>query len=237
MNCSTAVLVLAGALAGNIGAVFFVGAFHAPAFLQAGPRGVPAGQATSPAAPGTPIEKQPTTLSKTKDVADIVHSFFTIAGIVVGGYWTWMLFVKKRQKYPRAKVTHAIAHKPLAHGQRLLHVATSVSNPGEVLLCLVSGFTRVQQVLPVPHEFAEAVRKGEDPVKVGETEYAWPLLGERTWNWQAEPHEIEPGESEEIHCDFVVDNQATTLEIYTYFRNKEKPGRQIGWNVTTLYDL
>jgi hypothetical protein len=182
-------------------------------------------------------DPQKTGLSKAKDFADIVHSFFTVVGIVVGGVWTYMLFIKKRQRYPRAKATHTITHKPLGHHRVLLHVTTCISNPGEVLLRLVSGFTRVQQLLPPPPEFVAAMNKGEDPVRQTDTEYLWPLVGERTWNWEKAPHELEPGENEEVHCDFVIADTLRTLEIYTYVKNDAKPNREIGWNLTTIYDL
>lgn len=174
---------------------------------------------------------------KAKDFADIVHSFFTVVGIVVGGIWTYMLFIKKRQRYPRAKTTHTITHKPLGHNLVLLHVAINISNPGEVLLRLVSGFTRVQQLLPPPPEFIAAIKKGEDPVRQKDTEYPWPLVGERTWDWEKQPHEVEPGEDEEVHCDFVIPDTLRALEIYTYVKNEAKPSREIGWNLTTIYDL
>ncbi|HTT33807.1 MAG TPA: hypothetical protein VMH48_09410 [Methylomirabilota bacterium] len=188
------------------------------------------------AAPGS--EDAPKTgLSKAKDFADTVHSVFTVLAIVVGGFWTYMLFIKKRQRYPRAKATHAITHKPLGHNRVLLHVTTDISNPGEVLLRLESGFTRVQQLLPPPPDLVAAIKKGDDPVPPGKTEYPWPLVGERIWDWKAQPHEVEPGENEEVHCDFVIADTHRTLEIYTYVKNEAKANREIGWNLTTIYDL
>lgn len=190
-----------------------------------------------PAAASDSEDTPKTGLSKAKDFADIVHSFFTVLGIVVGGVWTYMLFIEKRQRYPRAKATHAITHKPLGHNSVLLHVTTDISNSGEVLLRLESGFTRVQQLLPPPPEVVAAIKKGGDPVPAGKTEYPWPLVGERTWDWKAQPHEVEPGENEEVHCDFVIADTHSTVEIYTYVRNEAKPNREIGWNLTTIYDL
>lgn len=180
---------------------------------------------------------KPTTLEKLKDIADIAQSISTVLAVLVGGWWTYRLFVKKRQDYPRATITHSVIHKPLATGHYLLHVAINVKNTGEILLRLASGFTRVQQVLPPPKEFLEAVQRRDDPVKQGDTEYPWPLIVQRNFEWEKSPRELEPAEEEEIHCDFVVDAEATTLEIYSYFKNKEKPGREIGWNLTTIYDF
>ena len=192
---------------------------------------------TDPAKSTGPEDAKKTGLSTAKDFADTLHSLFTVLGIVVGGIWTYMLFVRKRQRYPRAEATHTITHKPLGHNRVLLHVTTSICNPGEVLLRLVSGFTRVQQLLPPPPEFLSTVKKGEDPVQQGATEYPWPLVGERTWDWKTGPHEVEPGEKEEVHCDFVIADTLHSLEIYTYVKNEAKQSREIGWNLTTIYDL
>jgi hypothetical protein len=92
-------------------------------------------------------------------------------------------------------------------------------------------------MLPAPPEFLDAVRQGEDPVDAGSTEYLWPSLGERRTNWEASPRELEPGEVEEIHYDFAIDSEAETIEVYSYFKNSEKRGREIGWSLTTLCDL
>jgi hypothetical protein len=176
-------------------------------------------------------------LAQAKDVADVAQSVFTVLGIVVGGVWTYLLFVKRRQRYPRAKVGHKITHKRLPGDRHLLHVVTEVSNTGEVLLTLGSGLTRVQQVLPPPSDLVKVVRNGKDPVGPADTEYPWPCVGERLRDWTNDPREVEPGETDEIHWDFIVEPDAQTLEIYSYFKNVTKEGREIGWNLTTMYDL
>lgn len=196
--------------------------------------------AEAPASPekiSRPPQDAPTGLSRVKDVAEIVKSAFTVLGLVVGGVWTYLLFVRKRERYPRAKITHSVTHYDLPGGDRLLHVVSSVTNVGGVLLSLVSGVTRVQQMLPAPDEFVRIVGEGDDPVRNGGTEYPWPSLGERRTHWEKSPRELEPGESEEIHYDFVIDSEATTVEVYSYFKNSAKRRREIGWNLTTLYDL
>ncbi len=196
--------------------------------------------AQAPAPPekiGGSQQDAPTRLSQAKDVTEIVKSAFTVLGILVGGFWTYMLFVRKREKYPRAKITHSVTHNVLPGDHRLLHVVAIVTNVGGVLLSLESGITRVQQMLPVPPEFLNVVRERGDPIKEGDTEYLWPSLGERRMHWEKNPRELEPGENEEIHYDFVIDSEATRVEIYSYFKNTAKHRREIGWHLTTLYNL
>ncbi len=184
-----------------------------------------------------PAGKGTTGLSKVKDFSESVKNFVTAGGIVLGGLWTWLLFIKKREKFPRANLTHTLTHRPLANGDRLLHLAVNVSNIGESLLSLVSSKAWVQQVLPPPEDFIAVLKKAGDPVKPGETEYLWPSLGGRETDWHDAPIEIEPGESDQIRYDFVVDAEAETVQIYTYFKNAKKKEREIGWHLTSIYDL
>jgi len=183
--------------------------------------------------------KENSTLWTVKDTADTVKSIAEIIGLAVGGFWTWILFVKNRQDYPRAKITHAISHRVLPNGSRLLRVRCTVTNIGQVFLRLDSAFVWVQQMLPLPADFQAALDAGKDPLAVldpSESEYGWPRVGERKCDWAASPREVEPSEEDYIQFDFVVDGDAQLLEIYSYFKNERKK-REIGWSETTVYDL
>ncbi len=50
-------------------------------------------------------------------------------------------------------------------------------------------------------------------------------------------HEIEPGESQQFLVHYVIDADIQTILVYTYFRNVERPRRNLGWTLTTIYDL
>lgn len=41
-----------------------------------------------------------------KDFASVVQSLGIYIGLIVGGYWTYRVFIQNRQKYPRANLTH-----------------------------------------------------------------------------------------------------------------------------------
>lgn len=45
------------------------------------------------------------------------------------------------------------------------------------------------------------------------------------------------GETDELHFDFVVDSDVQVVVIYSYLKNVKKRRREIGWNVTLVYDL
>ena len=176
-------------------------------------------------------------LPVSKDLAEALKNLVEAGGIIVGGFWTWMLFIKKREKFPRAKITHAIVHRSLPEGRRLLHLDVKISNTGEVLLTIVSGKAWVQQVLPPPRRLVAAIDHREDPVGAGETEYRWPLVARRENDWSTQSIDIEPGEDHQISYDLFIDCDATTVAIYTYFKNAKREDREIGWPLTSVYDL
>ena len=173
-------------------------------------------------------------LTSVQTAVEIAEAIATILAIAVGGFWSYMLFVKTRQKYPRASLEHRITHRPLDSERQLLVVNVFLHNTGEVLLSLVSNETRVQQVLPQPPDL---LGSDTNPVQEGSTEVEWPLLDSRERNWTAGEFEIEPGEVDQVTYDFIVGSDVETIRVYSYFRNALKVKKQIGWGLTTLYDL
>ena len=150
-----------------------------------------------------------------------------------------MLFVKKRQKFPRANITHKISHIPISNNKVPLRVTAMIYNKGDVLISLHSGTTRVQQVLPLSQDMINDINKDKDLVPKGMTEIEWPLIGkDRDSNWKKGEFEIEPGEKDQIPYDFIIDADIETVVVYSHFRNvKKKRSRNIGWDLTTVYDL
>lgn len=180
-----------------------------------------------------------------KNVLDIVGDIFGICvawatsiAIIVAGVWSYLRFVQNRQRYPRAKVEHNISHRSFAQDKVLLHVVVIITNVGEILLSLISLETRIQQVLPPPDQVLDLVGKGRSPVLEGETEINWPAaVDPYELRLKGEMCEVEPGESQEFHHDFVVGAEIRTVAVYTHVMNEKKRARQLGWDATTLYDL
>jgi nitrate reductase gamma subunit len=81
-----------------------------------------------------------------KNILDIIQALFTILAIIIGGIWSYMLFIKRRQRFPRAIVEHQVFHKTLAKDKILLNLTTIITNTGEVLLELEKCVVRIQQI-------------------------------------------------------------------------------------------
>ncbi len=160
----------------------------------------------------------------------------TTLALLIGAYWTWRLYRLNRQSYPRAQLSHRIMQRPISDKKVLLRVDLVIENQGNVLLPLRCVETWVQQIQPWTDDFLERVQKG-DPVEEDETEVKWTLIAERKKHFAKRKEEIEPGERDEIHFDFVLDGKPETVLIYTYLENHTKRRRTVGWRVSSVYDL
>jgi hypothetical protein len=167
------------------------------------------------------------------DLSATVKNIVETGAVLVAGWWTYRIFVKTRSALPRATVTHRVSHRDLPDGRKLIQVTAVIKNEGTVLLDIPEGLIRLQQVLPLPAHVSNQLSKGEDPVEDGKFEVNWVGLGQRR---APSNLEIEPLEADQVTADFFVNEPELQLvQIYTYFKNVKK--KEIGWGLTTLYDL
>jgi len=178
------------------------------------------------------------TLEVLKEVGEIFKSFVTGFALVIGGFWTYVLFIRHREKYPRARIEHIITHRALSDSQILVRLEMRISNVGKVLLPLDRGFVRLQQVLPCPQDVLSWLSGSHNAEEDHDKREAdWPMIANRSlWNMASE---FEPGESESLHFDFIIDATVETILVYSHVDNaaKRKGGREIGWNTKSIYDL
>jgi hypothetical protein len=187
----------------------------------------------------TLIDREPSTISDIKDIVEVFVSLSTFLALIVAGIWSYLLFIRTRQKYPSANISQEITYRRIARDKVWLRVTTTLQNTGNVLLSLVYGRTWIQQVRPLDEGIREKILHGQDPVQTKDTEIEWPLLSDKEISWEERELEIEPNESDQIHFDFILDSDVKTIVAYSYFRNAKKYRRQkeLGWQITRVYDL
>jgi hypothetical protein len=90
-------------------------------------------------------------LADIKEMTEIFQNLTTITAVIVGGFWSYKIFIQKRQKYPRATIEHKVIHRSISSEEKydLLSLDVIVSNNGDVLLKLESGEIFVKQMLPL----------------------------------------------------------------------------------------
>ncbi len=176
-------------------------------------------------------------LDQLVNLITIIQRTLTTLAIIIGGFWSYLLFIRKRQKYPRANLSHTSISKQLTKEKILLHVSIQIFNPGEVLLSLRKGEVWIQQILPPTPELLTYIEQGNDPVMERETEIKWHLLCERSSTWKKNRLEIEPGETHSLNYDFIIDSRITCIEIHSRYWNIMKAKRDFVWSLVTIHDL
>jgi hypothetical protein len=172
-------------------------------------------------------------LQTVRDASEVLEALLTSAAIVVGGVWTYALFVRQRLRFPRADLELASQSYPMPARKQLVHVALRITNTGSVLLRPDYAELRLRQVLPVPEELSE-LPSDVDPVPAGRAELEWPMLVGREWQWGDGELEIEPGETDTLHADFVVEAEVRVMQLYAYVRNPSKRKQGLGWSITRM---
>jgi hypothetical protein len=176
----------------------------------------------------------PSWIEIAKAFVDVGSGAATIAAVIIGGFWTWRLYVRQRLGLPRAEVDIAVDHAELATDKRLLHVAIRIVNVGSVVLRPELAEIRVRQVVPVVPSIASTFRRDYDPVPQGKEELEWPVIVGRKWSPTCE---IEPGESDTLHADFVLELEIKLIQIYTFVGNPIKKRKDFGWPHTIFVSL
>ena len=166
------------------------------------------------------------------ELVTVSHATVTLFALVAGSTWTALSILQKRDRFPRARTVVSVTELSLSLDRVLLHVDLKVENLGQALLSLQSANVRVSQVLPLDEGVVDLEQRPPD-----ESEFQWPLLDEREWTWKRGDCEIEPGELDERAFDLIVDSNVRCVRIYSYVKNEQKKGRDIGWRAVTIHVL
>ena len=178
-------------------------------------------------------------LDSWKTTTDIVSNVVTVAAIGVGGAWAYWRFVRERTRWPRALLELVVIHRSLTAQRTLLNVTLKVHNAGVGLMRLTDLRVYVYRVRPVRDATRRALST-DSLVAAGKVEAEWPCIKKSTRTWEpGDGPEVEPNENDEYVHDFVVSSDVQTVFIYAYLGNEKRArgARQLGWQVTTFYDL
>jgi hypothetical protein len=84
-------------------------------------------------------------------------------------------------------------------------------------------------VEPVSQEVLAQIQGGKSPAnRRGQID--WPEISCCEFSGDAASGEIEPGESEELHCDLLIPATASVVQLHGYLCNSTKWQTEIGWN-------
>ena len=181
------------------------------------------------------------------DIVDVLKIVVEVFAIIMGGIWTYYLFIEQRIKYPYVKIEHKINSLQINDDKLLLNVTVLVTNAGKSLVSLLSGMVIVRQVKPIPKSVEDALNSSsKDDLREGRVaglflekgrRINWDEVGYRKLEWEKGEVTIEPGESEEFQLDFILDAFIKAVEIISYFKKAKRFNRETGWRLTSFYNV
>ena len=133
----------------------------------------------------------------------------------------------------KANIDQNVTHRQLDKDWTWVHVSVSISNQGQRFLDLKSGTIRIQKIMPLDKAIEDKIANNHDPISLKSHKEPWQNL--------CDPYEpvlkvgIEPGEVDQINCEFIIPSNVQTVKIYSFFKKKQKQG--IGLTKTTIYDI
>jgi len=177
--------------------------------------------------------------------SSLFATFLTPIGILTAGLWAYLVFVRTRQKYPRLNLKLEELVRRIDENRILVRIGVHLENVGAVLADLNHIRVWIQQLEPWQESDVGSILK--IPAKVSknddmEVEGAWEILCERTVEYGKRQKEVEPGETDVIWFDFVIESDVDLVLVYVYVRNLAKRKRilhkrsEIGWSASKSVD-
>jgi hypothetical protein len=172
-----------------------------------------------------------TSLGHIKEWSEVVQSILTSLALVLGGLWTYYIFIYKRERWPRADVQ--ILEASYGNGDQVyLSVKIIIRNIGQLLLPIGRVVARVQQVSPKTHDYNPSYHPNELGVVLD-----WPTLAEKTKNYESGELELEPNETHQFDFDFLLAADARIVKVTAYITNIRKAKKGIGWLATSIHSI
>ena len=167
------------------------------------------------------------------DIVSIISAIketITILAIIIGGIWTYHLFILRRHQHQKLEIYHDLTEVPLNKFNKLLSIVVIIKNTGEVAISIGNVILKLSQILPLikplrvcldnDGDLKEFLLKtlGSNEKKWPKEKIAWPELG---FLKSAGNHWIEPGNSQKIAFDFIVNHSVKTIRIESSFENNQ----------------
>lgn len=188
--------------------------------------------------------------ARAKAIVDVLQPSVTIAALIAGGIWTYMIFVHRREARPRLQTQHEVVHMAIDAERRWVRVKLYLKNIGDVLVRTDAYDIYVQQVLPIDPDAAASAISIQSQATGSPREIDWPLLQSRVLERSKrrkgaipdpvaaiQELRLEPKEADELVVDFVIPAEVSIIQVYSHIQNVIESKRQIGWQLTTLHCL
>jgi len=184
-------------------------------------------------------------IDRVKPWLESLQALTTVVGIIVGGIWTYRVFIVNREGHAHANVAASVSHVALTDKVNLVQVILKVDNTGHELMRLKHATVWLQQVLPVQGCVdqepcvTDALNAALGQSGRSDDGFPWPIVQQRDAVWTP-PRDIEPGESDLSDFEFVVPQSVQVARVYAFIPNEgesRQKTKESGWHVAKLYEL
>ena len=167
--------------------------------------------------------------------ASIFQAIVTALAIVTAAAFAIFKLQIFRDFAPHLTISQKVSHRRVGESYVHIDVATTLKNSSKVRIELRRGFFTLQHVAPTEDQGVEQLYTQvfeEEKTK----DILWPILDEVHRTWDEKTLVIEPGESHQEVCEFIVEATVKSVLVYGYFYNPYTDTPE-GWHSTTVYDL
>ena len=175
-------------------------------------------------------------IGKTGDLARITQAAVTAIIVAVGAMFAAVKFQIFRESAPHVTVTQTVTHRRIGDSYVHLMVTATLYNSSKVKMGFRRGYFRFQQISPIMDEEVENLY-ADVFVDGNHRDFQWDHLKTVERNWEINDIIIEPGESHQETCEFIVIAEVETVLIDTFFYNPRQPAIPQGWGTTSVYDI
>ena len=170
------------------------------------------------------------------DILSIIASILLGLGVIGGVIWTIYTWRQRRAKYLKANLSQEVRAIRLTDDKICIHTSVEIKNIGEVILSLCSAENTAYQIQPLGDSVKGALGGQGKLYDDVDKEIDWPALDTKEVKW-GQNVEIEPDETDAVSFDSVIPSHIEVVQVYTYFQNVVKRGRDIGWPASQFYDI
>lgn len=178
-------------------------------------------------------------LDRTIKKIDLFLKIATIIAIIVGGLWTYKLFILHREAYPKANISYRIEERKLSEEYNFIQVFVRIENSGNTVLRLLRGDVRLFDISFPNENIENELREFGKPAFRKKEIFDWTTIQFVKIEWPEGKIEIEPSEADQLDFEFIIPSQYKVIKIYSWFTNMEKNvgGETIGWTASKLYNI
>ena len=171
-----------------------------------------------------------------KDFAGTVQSWATVAALAIAGIFAVLRLELLREFAPHVTITQTVSHRVISDSYVHLFVTATLHNSSRVRVDFRRGYFRLQAISPVSDEEVERLYV-DVFVDHYNRDLQWQTIDELPREWSQNDLIVEPGESHQENCEFILARGILTVLVDTYMYNSKPPAVPEGWGTTSVFDI